>query len=260
MSTRSERELTRTDTTDIYEQWHAIRSRYSHVFDSPNSRYYRQYFDALVQQAVQGKRVLEIGCGGGGYAARIASFGATYVFAVDLSQKRIAQAKTKEIPGKLEYAVQDLSVPMEGRYDVIVGNAVLHHLDYQDVLQRLYRDNLNPGGVMLFYEPLGGNPLIRLYQAMTKSAHTEDEQAFLGRDLRWLRRTFPSFEMTPINYFSLPLGVVSSFLFKSPDNPLLRAADRADRALARRVPALHSHFRNVIFVIRKDGARADASS
>lgn len=251
MSTRSEREQAITDTTDIYGQWHAIRRRYNHVFDSPNTLFYREYYDNLLRAEVPGKRALEIGCGEGSYAERIASFGAAYVYAVDISQKRIAQARAREVPGKLEFAVKDLSEPMAETYDVIVGNAVLHHLDYQDVVSRLYRDNLNAGGLMLFYEPLGGNLLIRLYHLMTKSAHTEDERPFESRDLRWLEQNFASVEIIPVNYLSLPLGAVSSFVYKSPNNPLLRAADRADRSLARRAPALRAHFRNVIFVLRK---------
>jgi hypothetical protein len=40
----------------------------------------------------------------------------------------------------------------------------------------------------------------------------------------------------PINYLSFPAGILSSFVFSAPDNPLMRAADRVDRALERRLP------------------------
>jgi 2-polyprenyl-3-methyl-5-hydroxy-6-metoxy-1,4-benzoquinol methylase len=35
-------------------------------------------------------------------------------------------------------------------YDLIIGRAVLHHVDYQQVLRQLYDNNLNPGGKMFF--------------------------------------------------------------------------------------------------------------
>ncbi|NJL52516.1 MAG: hypothetical protein HC930_10405 [Hydrococcus sp. SU_1_0] len=64
---------------------------------------------------------------------------------------------------------------------MIFGRAILHHLDYQEVLGRLYRDNLNPGGVMIFMEPLGSNLLLRLYWQLAKEAHTPDENLYARR-------------------------------------------------------------------------------
>jgi hypothetical protein len=104
---------------------------------------------------------------------------------------------------------------------------------------------------MLFYEPLGSNLLIRLFHALSRDAHTPDERPFERRDLVWLRTTFPGFALIPVNYLSLPLGTVSSLLFKKPDNALLRMADLVDDFLARHVSMLHHRFRAALFVIRK---------
>jgi hypothetical protein len=120
------------------------------------------------------------------------------------------------------------------------------------VLERLYADNLEPGGVMVFMEPLGSSLLIRLFHALVPSAQTPDEKPFDRGDLRWMRRTFPRLEVLPVNYLSFPLGLLSSLLFARADNALLRAADRADVWLGRSLPFLVPHFRQAIFVIRKD--------
>jgi SAM-dependent methyltransferase len=254
MSTRAEREIEASDHSSLYDNQHSMRSRLSHVFQSPNTRYYQQVFDDIVARRLAGKRALEIGCGSGGYARKLHAFGAAYVRAVDISPKRIAEAKRDEIPGVLEYAVEDVSAGWEkanGPYDVIVGRAVLHHLDYQDILPRLYAETLSPGGLMAFWEPLGSSWMIKAYHRLASGLHSEDERPFYRRDLRWLRSAFADFTLIPVNYTSLPLGVISSFVFRRPDNLLLRAADRLDRALASAAPFLAPDYRNGIFVISK---------
>ncbi len=251
VSTRAEREIEASDHSALYDNQHSMRSRLSHVFQSPNTVYYQRLFDTIVAKDVTGKRVLEIGCGGGGYAKKLHAFGAAYVRAVDISTKRVAEAKQFEIPGELEYAVEDVSAPNEEVFDVVVGRAVLHHLDYQDVLLRMYAQNLRPGGMMIFWEPLGSSWMIKAYHALAQGLHSEDERPFERHDLSWLRAHFADFTLMPVNYISLPLGVISSFVFRQPDNALLRTADRVDRALASLAPFLAPNFRNAIFLIRK---------
>lgn len=251
MSSRAEREAIASDQSNVYDNWHKMNARFRHVYECPNTVYYQRLFDNLITRDVVGKRALEIGCGAGGYSEKLFSFGAAYVLGTDISRKGIARAKTREIAGKLEYSVVDVSEPIEGVFNVIVGRAVLHHLDYKDVLKRLYQDNLSNNGLMIFWEPLGSNWLIRAYHALGKSLHTPDERPFYRGDLRWLAGNFPDFRFLPVNYLSLPFGIVSSFIFASADNVVLRVSDRADRLLARKAKFLHANFRNAIFVIRK---------
>lgn len=251
ISERSQREQTLTDQGNVYTRWHARRARYSHIFESPNTMRADDTFDRLLREAVPGKRVLEIGCGTGWLASRVSQFGAAYVRGLDISHKRIAQARQHEVQGSLEFQVADLAQPVEGVYDVIFGRAVLHHLDYREVLLRLSRENVHEHGLMLFYEPLGSNMLMRLYHVRSQDAHTPDEHPFERSDLAWLRATFTDCTLLPFNYVSLPAGAISSLLLKKPDNLLLRVADRADTFLARHVSWLHARFRVAIFVIRK---------
>lgn len=105
---------------------------------------------------------------------------------------------------------------------------------------------------MVFMEPLGTNPLLRLYTLLAPRAHTHDERSFTLDDLRWFRTTFPGHELHPFNLVSLPAGIVSSWLFRSPDNALMRLADAVDTWLAGKGLWLDSQFRHAVLVLRKE--------
>jgi SAM-dependent methyltransferase len=249
--TRAERERAAYDEHGVFEQSHGWHVRFKHVFESPNTLAQERVFSELIRGGSAGRRVLEIGCGDGSYARELLDAGAAYVRGVDISEKFIAMARLRAVPGRLEFVTADASQPVGDCFDLVFGRAILHHLDYQPVLQRLYDTNLSPGGLMVFMEPLGSNLLIRLFHAVARSAHTPDERPFFRRDIDWFRSTFPRLEILPINYLSFPIGLLSSLVFRKADNALTRMGDRADRWIGRRLPPLVPQFRQAIFVIRK---------
>ena len=255
MNLRSQREKASVDCSEIYqnsEQWH---QKFSHVFQCPNTLRHEETLKDLISSHVPGKRVLDIGCGYGGSSLDFLNRQASYVRGIDISERFIASAKGFAIAHSLdenclEFTQHDISQPIEGQYDVIFGRAILHHLDYREVLARLYTDNLNPGGIAIFMEPLGSNLLLRLYWQIAQNAHTPDESPFMREDLDWLKNRFASFSLIPINYFSLPLGILSSKLFSRPDNWLLGVSDFLDTKLAK-ICFLQPNYRQAIFLINK---------
>lgn len=251
MIDRSTRERMASDESNVYEEWHKLRERYRHIYQSPNTRRFQQALQDRLQQEAPGKRVLEIGCGGGGGSHELALCGAASVLGMDISHSRIAYAQAYNAHPACTFVVMDVSHPIEGSFDLIFGRAVLHHLDYQEVLQRLYHDNLNPGGMMIFSEPLGENLLLRLFRYFSKHAHTDDERAFDRHDLAWIQHTFAGLELLPCNYLTIPLGALSSLICRSPENWLLRIADRIDVYLTQHAPWLHLRFRYAALVIQK---------
>jgi SAM-dependent methyltransferase len=92
-------------------------------------------------------RVLEIGCGAGAFAARLAGR-AEHVDAVDKSAAMIDAAR-RRAPANVTCTLADvmeLSLPTE-HYDAIVSITALHHLPLDDALRRL-GPALHPGGVL----------------------------------------------------------------------------------------------------------------
>lgn len=103
---------------------------------------------------------------------------------------------------------------------------------------------------MVFMEPFGSNPLIRLYGAFS-NAHTPDEKSFMSEDINWLRTTFSAIDIYPINLFSLPLGMLSTYIFRSADNVMLRMADKVDTWIGEKSKASAPMFRHALIVIKK---------
>lgn len=250
---RAERERRAYDEGDIEEVNAAWHDRFPHVFEAPNTRRVERLFDERTRAAVAGRRVIDIGCGFGRSSERLLGFGAAYVRGIDISETAIARARERTVPGRLEFSVDDVTQALDGVYDAVFGRSILHHLDYRGFLERVYADNLAPGGAMLFMEPQGANLLIRTYARLIADAHTPDEQSLMPDDLDWFRRSFADVELVPVNYLSFPVALASSKLLPSADNALLRWCDQADWSLARR-PKLRPRFRQTMLVVRKPAA------
>jgi 2-polyprenyl-3-methyl-5-hydroxy-6-metoxy-1,4-benzoquinol methylase len=142
-------------------------------------------------RAAGGRRVLELGCGRGETALYIASHYDCDVVAVDISERFIAHASKSFRRSNLEYRVADIlaDVAHLGRFDVVVGNGILHHLRpaLGDVLRELRR--LVGGiGSMAFIEPNFLNPYCAFIfgtEVGRRWAKLEpDERAFGPREIR----------------------------------------------------------------------------
>ncbi|MGD2069142.1 MAG: class I SAM-dependent methyltransferase [Gemmatimonadota bacterium] len=105
--------------------------------------------------ALSGSRILDVGCGNGLYARKLATEGAS-VLAIDYSERMIAHAREATDGGKIEYAVMDAtdaqslaSLPAHG-FDAVLSTMVL--MDMSDVrpLFRVMPRVLKPGGSFVF--------------------------------------------------------------------------------------------------------------
>lgn len=251
MDERTKREKKAYDEDNVWEisnKWH---KKFNHVFTCPNSLRYEKVFYDLIKENITGKRVLELGCGKGGASKRLFSFGADYIYGIDVSEKFILEAKKKEIKGKLEFSNKDVTVPIEGKFDIIFGKAILHHVNYRSILERMYSTNLNSYGFMVFIEPLGSSFFMRLWFFFGKKAHTPDEKPLYRKDLKWLVNSFQHVEIIPINYFSFLGGILSSMIFSNPNNFIMQVCDKIDYWIAKNIKFLKPNFRQAIIVIKK---------
>ena len=197
---------------------------------------------------LRGKSALDYGCGHAMAAVTMARAGAN-VTAFDLSPGYVAEARERAAANGVSVECvtadgEELPFP-DACFDAVWGNAILHHLDLAKAGRELKRV-LKPGGVAVFCEPWGGNPLLgfaRRTLPYPGKDRTPDEQPLTRRDLRPLRAVFPSVE---VRGFQL-LGMVRR-VWKSPR--VLKVLDAADARLLRGVPSLRNWCRYVVIVLR----------
>jgi SAM-dependent methyltransferase len=202
------------------------------VLSGPNTQLGEQRFRALLGERIPGASVMDVGCGSGVLSRELSLMGARSVYGFDLSRRQIdaAYAHTSDLEG-VTFGVHGADEPVAERFDVIAGRSILHHLDFRELLPRLFERNLLPGGRMVFMEPMG-HPLTLAFHHLVRSAHTPDEWPITPADAAWLRSGFDA-RIIPINLLSFPAGVVSSLVLSSPENRLMRMADTLDRRLER---------------------------
>jgi 2-polyprenyl-3-methyl-5-hydroxy-6-metoxy-1,4-benzoquinol methylase len=231
---------------------HRWVARVPHVMSSPNSTYGDRRFLSLLGGRVANRRAMDVGCGTGELSAELHAMGASAVYGFDISSRQIdeAHAKYSDLDG-VTFRVHAAGVPIVGRFDVIVGQSVLHHIDFRTFLATLFEDNLMPGGRMVFMEPMS-HPFTLAFHRLVPSAHTPDEWPLTPTDIRWLRQHFAA-QVMPINLFSFPAAILSSFVLPTDDNWLTRLADRVDRSLEQRRRLLARGRQGIIVIDRPAG-------
>lgn len=210
-------------------RWNAVDKYYS-IIDGR-----ARFWEDFLRARCPGKRVLEYGCGQGKYTPRLAEFGGT-VTGIDLSETGMlhAQATARASGVQVEFRAMDaeaMDFP-DQTFDVICGNAILHHLDLDRSLSEVAR-TLKADGVAIFMEPLGHNPLINLKRRMTPTLRTPDEHPLKMSDFTTARKYFRSVDVRAFHLLSL--GSVP-FRRSSKFPQLVAALDRLDAALFRWLP------------------------
>jgi 2-polyprenyl-3-methyl-5-hydroxy-6-metoxy-1,4-benzoquinol methylase len=123
-----------------------------------------------VVPSLEGHRVLDVGCGLGFDAVLLARNGFD-VTGVDISPRSVERstmlAKLTGTDSRCRFLIADLNsanVDELGRFDVVFGRAVLHHLTVRPLAETLtmLRTNLSRNGRMIFIEPLDKNPVVLL--------------------------------------------------------------------------------------------------
>lgn len=118
---------------------------------------YEQTLSRIRAHLPPNARVLEIGCGTGGTAERLAADVKTYI-ATDFSEGMIAQAHLRDVPDNVEFRVADVFDPAfeTGSFDAVIALNLLHLVpDTHQVYARV-QNLLKPGGVFISKTPCIG--------------------------------------------------------------------------------------------------------
>lgn len=198
---------------------------------------------------VAGLPVLDYGCGHGMAAVVLARRGG-HVTAFDLSPGYLAEARRRAAANgvSIEFVQADAErLPFaDGSFARIWGNAILHHLDLRRAARELNRV-LQPGGIAVFCEPWGANPLLawaRRRMPYRGKERTPDEQPLLSHDVRVLREVFPWLEIEGHQLLSMARRVLQP-------GRIVSGLEWCDECLFRAVPSLKWLCRYVVLTLRR---------
>lgn len=115
---------------------------------------------------LRGKKVIDIGCGGGILAESMARKGAD-VTGIDLSEKalKVADLHSLESEVSVRYkhiAAEDMAAQEAGQYDVVTCMEMLEHVPDPASIVRAAAALVKPGGVV-FFSTLNRNPKAYLF-------------------------------------------------------------------------------------------------
>jgi 2-polyprenyl-3-methyl-5-hydroxy-6-metoxy-1,4-benzoquinol methylase len=174
---------------------------------------------------LEGRRVLDIGCGEGVNSVLLAKLGGI-VTGIDISPKAIQlseqRARVNGVADRCRFLCSPLEtadLPPES-FDVIWGDAILHHLipELSTLLPRIAAI-ARLGGLIVFAEPINLDPWLRRLRLMLPlgTAATPDERPLEAEELGILRRQLPDLHVVPFRL----LGRVDRFVL--PDYQYERA-------------------------------------
>ena len=194
----------------------------------------KEYYSNLIFNFSNKKKLLEIGCAKGEFSRKILQNNVEELVGIDISEVAIEKSKSYNIDfqKKAKFLVMDGANLSFGNnsFDLVVGQSVLHHIDFPEGIQEISRVIKN-NGKGIFLEPLGMNPLINFYRKLTPEERTEDERPFKKKELEFFYKyfrevNFTYFYLTAIvsvffrntSYFSIVKKItkrIDDFLFKS---------------------------------------------
>lgn len=152
-------------------------------------RQFRRMFPPL-----EGKSVLDLGCGYGWHCRYAVEQGASEALGIDLSQRMLREAETRNADPRITYrrcGIEAYEYP-EKRWDCVVSNLALHYIaDLDGVFVRVFQ-TLKPGGVFLMNIE---------HPVFTAGVHQDWVYADDGKPLYW-----------PVDDYFLPGERITRFL------------------------------------------------
>ena len=202
------------------------------------------------------KKVLDFGCGSG-WQSKIFAGREAEVWAFDISEEAVKQANqlvnNLNLNNKVhvhQMAAEKLAL-QSNTFDIVIGNAILHHLDIELALEEIHRI-LKRGGKAYFLEPLGHNPFVNLYRKFTPGIRTKDEVPLRIECFEIIRKKFSRFNHE--EYYLLTLMSFFWYFIIRNDKLLLRTRTwlfKLDRLLFKIFPHLKKYCWYTILEMEK---------
>lgn len=162
------------DDPKFFEEYKALReldTSYNNLIEQPSI--------LSLLPSLEGKSVLDLGCGLGINCVEFLNRGANQVLGIDISSNMLEEAKKKNKSTKLEYRKLDMNnlSSIEGKFDLVFSSLAIHYIeDFNKLVKSVY-DLLKPNGIFLFSQE---HPLVTssFEERRWLSAGSEDKVAW----------------------------------------------------------------------------------
>ncbi|MEL6464721.1 MAG: methyltransferase domain-containing protein [Pseudomonadota bacterium] len=134
-----------------------------------NPEAYEQTLERVVSYLKPTDRVLELGCGTGSTALKLAPHAGS-IRATDFSDGMIAQAQAKSAPDNVQFLQADTFDPAlkDGSFDVVMGFNLFHLVENVDAVMARVHDLLVPDGLFISKSPCIGERSLGLKFGLLK--------------------------------------------------------------------------------------------
>ena len=204
---------------------------------------------------IEGKEILDIGCGEGELSTQLAKLGAR-VTGIDISPELVEVAKQRAVADQVQdrttflvWDILDKPLPKE-RFDLLTCSEVLHHVDIPAFLPVVW-STVKSGGKAVMIEPLGLSPTMRKLRRYVP-VHTDaspGEHPLTRQEFNLILSTLGGARVT---YYEL-FARLHAFFRRGHrlERVLLVALGRIDRLLLGLFPPLQKYAGTVVIVAQK---------
>ncbi|MGN0740550.1 MAG: class I SAM-dependent methyltransferase [Treponema sp.] len=151
------------DFDTFADDYRNIHTKNVQGMSGADSDYFSEYKICEIAQHLQGKKILDFGCGDGNSARFIGKHIKNYeYYGIDISQKSIEKAALRSIPNTTFCFYDGSHIPFEDcTFDIVFVSCVFHHInqsEHLNVLKEIHRV-LKKGGKLFVFEHNPNNPL-----------------------------------------------------------------------------------------------------
>ena len=201
-----------------------------------------------------GKRVLEIGCGTGVFSVILAKRGAEFVQAFDISKESINLARKRARINSVDDRVRFQTMTVydmdygEEQFDLIVGLNILHHVDIDKVVGKIY-SCLKKGGAAYFTEPFGEVEWLERIRLLIPIKVDEEDKSHWQEKLRY--KDIRKFDVQFNSVRCIEFHLLSRLDRVIRWSLLVDLLGRIDESLLGRFRFLRKYARRVVIVVMK---------